>query len=273
MLQNVAIFFHPRKPKAIEEAEWLGLQLQSRGITVVLGDGWNSEVVRRDGCGSDLVVALGGDGTILHIARLLAPCKSPLLGINLGRVGFLAEMTPEDLHDRLDELAEGKFWIENRTMLDVRWHDGEIVEHFRCLNEVVVARGVSPRAIHIRTILDGNQFMTYTADGVLVATATGSTAYSLAAGGPILYPEAKEFLLTPLAPHLHIGRSIILPPEMTVSLSVGSDRPAVMSVDGAEERSLRPHQIVEVQRSDCEASFARLGPCTYFYEAIAERLR
>ncbi len=273
MLQSVAVLYHPRKAKAIAEAEWLRAQLRSRGITVVLGDGWDAEVVRSVGRGRDLVVALGGDGTILHVARLLAPYPVPILGINLGRVGFLAEMTPEDLHDRVEDLTEGKFWTERRTMLDVRWRDGQVVEQFTCLNEVVVARGASPRAIHIRTALDGNDFMTYTADGILVATATGSTAYSLAAGGPILYPEAKEFLLTPVAPHLHIGRSVILPADMTVTLSVGSDRPAVMSVDGTDERALRPHQTVEVRRSECEASFARLGPCTYFYEAIAERLR
>lgn len=273
MLHNVAVLYHPRKPKAIAEAEWLCYELRKRDIAVVLGDGWDTAVVQRDGCGRDLVVALGGDGTILHVARLLAPCGVPILGINLGRVGFLAEMTPEDLHDRIDELAEGSFWTERRTMLDVEWRDGAVAEEFQCLNEVVVARGSLPRAIQIQTALDGYDFMTYTADAVLVATATGSTAYSLAAGGPILYPEARELMLTPVAPHLHIGRSIILPSDMTVTLAVTSDRPALLSVDGIEERALRPSHRIRVRRSAQEAIFARLGPCTYFYAAIAERLR
>jgi NAD+ kinase len=273
VLHRVAILYHPRKPKAIAEAEWLCSELRNRNIEIVMGNGWDAEVVTRDGCGRDLVVALGGDGTILHVARLLAPCAVPVLGINLGRVGFLAEMTPEDLHDRVDELVEGKFWIERRTMLEVEWRDGDVAEEFHCLNEVVVARGSSPRAIHIRTVLDGREFMTYTADAVMVATATGSTAYSLAAGGPILYPEAREFMLTPVAPHLHIGRSIILPPQMTVTLGVTSEGPAVMSVDGTEDRALRPGHVVQVRRSATDAVFARLGSTNYFYEAIAERLR
>lgn len=273
MLHRVAVLYHPRKPKAIAEAEWLCVELRKRNVETVIGNGWDTDVVGRDGCGRDLVIALGGDGTILHVARLLAPCAVPVLGINLGRVGFLAEMTPEDLHDRIDELIEGKFWTERRTMLDVEWRDGDVVEEFHCLNEVVVARGSSPRAIHIRTVLDGREFMTYTADAVMVATATGSTAYSLAAGGPILYPEASAFMLTPVAPHLHIGRSIILPPEMIVTLGVTSDRPAVMSVDGTVDRALRPGYTVQVRRSATDAIFVRLGSSTYFYEAIAERLR
>lgn len=273
VLHRVAVLYHPRKPKAIAEAEWLCAELRKREIETVTGNGWDTDVVCRDGCGRDLVVALGGDGTILHVARLLAPCAVPVLGINLGRVGFLAEMTPEDLHDRVDEIVEGKFWIERRTMLDIEWRGGEVVEEFHCLNEVVVARGSSPRAIHIRTVLDGREFMTYTADAVMVATATGSTAYSLAAGGPILYPEDNALMLTPVAPHLHIGRSIILPPDMTVTLSVISEGPAVMSVDGTEDRALRPGDMVRTRRSATDAMFARLGPATYFYEAIAERLR
>ncbi len=273
MLHRVAVLYHPHKPKAIAEAEWLCTELRKRNIEITAGNGWDSDVVYRDGCGRDLVVALGGDGTILHVARLLAPCGVPVLGINLGRVGFLAEMTPEDLHDRIGEIVEGNFWIERRTMLDIEWRGGEVVEEFHGLNEVVVARGSSPRAIHVRTVLDGREFMTYTADAVMVATATGSTAYSLAAGGPILYPEDTAFVLTPVAPHLHIGRSIILPPDMVVTLAVTSDGPAVMSVDGTEDRALRPGDIVQARRSATDAVFARLGPVTYFYDAIAQRLR
>lgn len=273
MLHSVAVLYHPRKPKAIVEAEWIGVALRALGVQVVLENAWESAAVKRAGCGRDLVVALGGDGTIMQVARLLAPCSVPVLGVNLGRVGFLAEMTPEALHEKVGELAAGKFWIERRSMLEVEWHAGESVERFISLNEVAVTRGTGPRAVHVRILLDDEEFMTYTADAVLVATATGSTAYSLAAGGPILYPEARDLMLTPVAPHLHIGRSIILPESMIVTLCLASDRPAIMSVDGYEERTLRPEHTVRVRQAELAALFARLGSCRYFYQAIAQRLR
>lgn len=273
MLTNVAILYHPRREQAVTEAEWLSAELRDRGIQTVIGSGWDDETVLHLCCDRELVVVFGGDGTIIRVARLATAYRVPLLGINLGRVGFLAEMTPERLHTCVDALAEGRFWVESRTMLDVRGNiDGSTIQ-FLCLNEVAVARGIAPRAIHINTFLDGDEFMTYTADGVLVATATGSTAYSLAAGGPILYPESPDFMITPVAPHLHIGRSMVLPGDTVVRLSLSSDRPAVMSVDGTDEHALRPHDAVEVRRSPLEARFARLGPRKYFYSALADRLR
>ena len=139
----------------------------------------------------ETVVALGGDGTIIRVARAAAPFGVPVLGINLGRVGFLAELTPDTLHQQSEAIARGKFWIERRIMLDVECRKKGLVQRGLALNEVAVARGAAPRAIHVRTVLDEDPFMTFTADGVLVATATGSTAYSLAAGGPILYPNPR----------------------------------------------------------------------------------
>jgi NAD+ kinase len=224
-------------------------------------------------CDRDLVVVLGGDGTIIHVARLAGPYNVPLLGVNLGRIGFLAELTPQALHSGIDDLAGGKYWVEVRTMLDVRCAMGGQVSRFVALNEVTVARGIAPRAIHVSIQLDGLDFLTYTADGVLVATATGSTAYSLAAGGPILYPESSDFLITPVAPHLHIGRSMVVPGSTVVRLQLAVDRPAVMSVDGSEEHPLTMRDHVEVRRSDEVARFARLGPRRYFYDAIADRLK
>jgi NAD+ kinase len=155
----------------------------------------------------------------------------------------------------------------------VDWKDGGIADSFVSLNEVAVMRGVSPRAVHVKVALDGEEFMTYTADGVLIATATGSTAYSLAAGGPILYPESKDIMITPVAPHLHIGRSLIVPHETRVSVTLDTDRPALVSVDGADDRHLTPENTVEVRQSEVVARFARLGPRHYFYAALADRLR
>lgn len=273
MLQSVAVLYHPQRPRAVEEAQWLRDRLTERGVAVFVGNGWDAEIAGEVCYEQDLLVALGGDGTILHVARLAVPYRVPTLGINVGRVGFLAEMTPEALHEKVDALAEGRFWIEERTMLEVDWQGDGTSARFLCLNEVAVARGVSSHAVHVDTLLDGEQFMTYTADGVLVATATGSTAYSLAAGGPILYPDSSDLVLTPVAPHLHIGRSVILPGDLMVTLRLSSDRPAVMTVDGSEGRTVQRDHVVNICRSSMRARFARLGPRSYFYSAIAEHLR
>ncbi|MGH2448348.1 MAG: NAD(+)/NADH kinase [Chloroflexota bacterium] len=273
MLHNVAVLFHPHRQRAIEEARWLQGALGEAGAQAVLGSGWDAETVRRDACGKDLVVALGGDGTIIQITRQVAPCGAPVLGVNLGRVGFLAELTPEDLRKCLPAVIEGDFWVEERSMLDVKLDGNGGEETFLALNELAVARGLSPRAIHVQTALDSVPFLTYTADAVLVATATGSTAYSLAAGGAIMFPQDRNFMLTPVAPHLNIGRSIILPSDTEVRLTLASERAAVMSVDGSDERPLEPDHTVTVRRSQTFARFARLGPVSYFYQAISDRLR
>lgn len=272
MLKRVVILYHPRRKRALVEAEWLATALHERGIDSVLENAWGNTVSPALGASGDLVAALGGDGTIIRVARMLAPCGTPLLGVNLGRVGFLAELTPETMHEKIDAIAEGNFWIEHRAMLDVKLEVDGSAEHFQSLNEVGVARGPSPRAVHVHTSLDGGAFLDYTADGVLVVTATGSTAYSLAAGGPILYPESTDFMLTPVAPHLHIGRSMIVPGSTTATLSLTGDRPGILSIDGIDERTLQPQQPVEVRRSENQALFARLGPQSYFYAAIAARL-
>ncbi len=273
MLHHVAILYHPHRKKAVSVAEWLAVELHRHGVSSTVGNAWDPDLVAEVGPISDLLVALGGDGTIIQVARTAAPVGVPLLGINLGRVGFLAELTPESLRNQVACIVEERFWIEERTMLDVRLQGTHAWDSALSLNEVSVARGASPRAVHVRTCLGGEDFMTYTADGVLVSTATGSTAYSLAAGGPILYPESRDLLLTPVAPHLHIGRSVILSGDTHVCLTLDSDRPAVVTIDGTQETGLEPGHMVEVVRSETVARFARVAPRRYFYTAIADRLR
>jgi NAD+ kinase len=273
LLTTVTILYHPRRPRAREEAAWLRDELARKNIDVTLGDGWDEDLLAVVCSSRDLIVALGGDGTIIRVARAAAPFGVPVLGINLGRVGFLAELTPDTLHQQVQAIGNGDYWIERRVMLDVECRTKGSVQRGLALNEVAVARGAAPRAIHVRTVLDDDAFMTFTADGVLVATATGSTAYSLAAGGPILYPESQDFMLTPVAPHLHIGRSIVVPGDTVVTLCLATERPAVLSVDGGEEMALEPEDTVTVRKSALQASFARLGPRKYFYTALADRLK
>ncbi len=252
MLRRIAVLYHSLRERAVEEANWIEMQMRSRGVEVAIGNGWDLEVVERLCCDKQLV-----------IARLAAPLGVPVVGVNLGRVGFLAEMTPSALHDRVDDLVEERFWTEEHTMLDVIHHSGDLVERFLALNEVAVTRGRQMHAVHVMA----------TADGLLVSTATGSTAYSLAAGGPILYPESRDLLITPVAPHLHIGRSMLVAGDTVVSLSLASDRSGTMSVDGTDERPLIQGDTVEVCRSAIVSKFARFNPRRYFYSAIAARLK
>lgn len=273
MLSTVAVLYHPRRPRAYEEAVWLGNELRNRGVETSIADGWDENLLGTVCSDRDLIVALGGDGTIIRVARISSGFGVPILGINLGRVGFLAELTPHTLHDRVDAIAEGTYWIERRVMLEVECRKADSVYRGLALNEVAVARGAAPRAVHVRTVLDDDAFMTFTADGVLVATATGSTAYSLAAGGPILYPESQDFMLTPVAPHLHIGRSIVVPGDTVVTLCLETDRAAVLSIDGGDGMPLEREDTVIVRKSEHQASFARLGPRKYFYTALADRLK
>ncbi|GAC1635704.1 MAG: NAD(+)/NADH kinase [Chloroflexota bacterium] len=261
------------REQAMVEAEWLVRELDERGVRASVGNGWDTHVIEQICCNRDLVVALGGDGTIIHIARIAAPLNAPVVGVNLGRVGFLAELTPMELHDKIDDLVQQQYWIEKHAMLDVTCNSQGRSESFLALNEVAVARGGLSHAVHVSTKLNGEEFVTYTADGVLVSTATGSTAYSLAAGGPILYPESLDILITPVAPHLHIGRSVVVPADSVVTLTLASERPGTMSVDGSDERRLTEHDAVEIRRSNVRASFARLNPRKYFYAAIADRLK
>lgn len=273
MLRDVAILYHPLRPQAVAEAQWLFEQLCDRGVRASIGDGWDQTVVDRLCCDRELAVAFGGDGTIIHVARLAARYGAAVVGVNLGRVGFLAELTPKSMHEQIDALIEGRFWVERRSMLDVELRHGSGSSRTLCLNEAAVSRGVSAHAIHVDTLLDDELFMTYTADAVLAATATGSTAYSLAAGGPILYPESTDILITPVAPHLHIGRTTVVPGDATVTLRLATNRPAVLTVDGVVEKNITSQDTVRVFRSDTQVLFARLGPRSYFYSALRNRLQ
>ena len=211
VLETAAILFHPERESAIEAGCRLQAQLEGAGVDVYRGSAFDGDAIRREVLGRQLAIALGGDGTILSVGRDTAGSSVPTLGINLGRVGFLAELTPPLVEEALPRILAQDYWIETRSVLEALWlQEGRRRTHL-ALNEVALARGTSTRAITVGVMVDGFEYTTHTADGVMVATATGSTAYSLAAGGPIMYPEATDLLLTPVAPHLHIGRSLILP--------------------------------------------------------------
>jgi NAD+ kinase len=221
----------------------------------------------------DLLVTLGGDGSILQAARLAATHNVLILGVNLGRVGFLTEAETNQWKDVLSRTLAGDFWVEERMMIRVVAQGGEeTLAEVEALNDVVVGRGAMGRAVHLRAEVDGGELASYVADGLIVATPTGSTAYALAAGGPILPPQLRNILLVPVAPHLSMERPIVLAEGVTVRITVVGRRPAVLMVDGHADAELEDRDTVKVEASPHVARFARVRERNYFYRTLVSRL-
>jgi NAD+ kinase len=271
-LQMVAILYNDRIAHAVDLAQevetWLKCQLGSVEVCKI-EDAPGLPCLRE----ADLLVTLGGDGSILYAAHLVAPYGTPILGINLGRVGFLTEAEPDGWKAVLSQALEGDYWLEDHMMLRVSaWRDDEQLAQAEALNDVVVSRGAQARAVHLRAEVDGGELAAYMADGLIVATPTGSTAYALAAGGPILPPQLANILLVPVAPHLSMERPIVLSEGSQVRIVVLDARPAVLTVDGQVQTDLTAEDVVVVEASPHSARFARVCERTYFYKTLVSRL-
>jgi NAD+ kinase len=223
---------------------------------------------------SDLLITFGGDGTLVRTARITAGHALPILGVNLGRLGFLAELQPWEVDGRLQLLLDGQYWLEERMMLHAELkREEQSVGAFEALNDVVVSRGCMARVIRVNTYIDGQYLTTYTADGTIVATPTGSTAYTLAAGGPIVDPRLSNILLTPIAPHLTVARALVLPRETHVQLEVKAEYEAVLTIDGQVDVTLRDGDVVTVGASRHTCRFVRMSDRGYFYRTLLGRLK
>ncbi len=249
-MKRVLILVNPEKRGAREAAESLCPWVQSR-VAVETMD-LSDEPVATE---ADLVVVLGGDGSILQAARMLAGREVPVVGINLGKLGYLAEFTAEDFCEKFDGITAGQMPISRRLMLSARCEpaDGEASEHL-VLNDVQVAGGQPNRMVGIAAAIDGDALTVYYGDGVLVSTPTGSTAYCMAAGGPLLAPGLEAMVLVPICPHSLTHRPIVLPPETEVVLELSDlQDEAVCVVDGQVQVSLTRGDRVRIRRAD--ASF------------------
>jgi NAD+ kinase len=223
---------------------------------------------------TDLLITLGGDGTILKAARMAFQSGTPILGINLGRLGFLSELKPENWQETVLSVLEGNYWIENRLMLQAEfWRSGSLLATYEALNDVVVSRGSLARAVRLDAYVEKEYFTTYKADGVIVSTPTGSTAYALSVGGPILPPQLKNIILIPIAPHLSMDRAIVLASEAQVDIKVSTQHPAILTIDGQFEVTLKDTDLLSVSAAPVETHFVRTQNKTYFYRTLMERLR
>ena len=221
-----------------------------------------------------LIVTAGGDGTIIRVNRLAAPYSIPIVGINMGRVGFMAELSVESAAERLPQYLQGDVRTEERLMIQAEvaaQSNGEtrIVAH--ALNEAIV-RGTLPRLLDLEVTIDGVKLATYRADGVIVSTPTGSTGYALSAGGPVLQPEAKVLLIQPLAAHISLQTGLVVPDDSTVELAVAEGREAMISVDNLTNATLQPGEKVVIKKSPYIAGFLRADSPSAFYSTLTRRL-
>jgi NAD+ kinase len=223
--------------------------------------------------GQDMIVLLGGDGSMLRAGTFAARHGTPILGVNLGRLGFLGEVEPDGWQPALERILAGSYWLEQRMMLHVEHRrGGQVLDAYEALNEAVIGRGALARPVRLKTLLDGDELTTYVADGLIVATPTGSTAYALAVGGPVLPPELTNILLIAIAPHLSIERAIVLPQGTTVDVIARTDHQAMLTADGQFEVPLDDGDQVRVRMSDYVTRFVRVRPRGYFYTSLTQRM-
>ncbi|MEO8356969.1 MAG: NAD(+)/NADH kinase [Chloroflexota bacterium] len=256
-------------PIAFAEAEAMAAYLKEKGIEAPHGSLYDENLRRRVRSGEfDVLIVAGGDGSVLRAGHLCAPSRVPILGVNLGSIGFLLQVEGNEWREYFDKLLNGEAWIENRMMLHAEHiRAGELVGNWDALNEVVVARGQTLRPVRLSASVDGRHLTSYVADGLIASTATGSTAYALAAGGPILPPELRNILLVPIAPHLSVDRAVVLSEGSAVTIHVNGEN-AVLSIDGQPSIILMEDDRVEVRAADVTTQFVRFGDPGYFYRNL-----
>jgi NAD+ kinase len=271
-VKHVAVLHHPVNERASALAAQASSEFGKRGVSSSVTSVW-SDSAGHAITEADFVLCIGGDGTVLRAARLGAEHGAAILGVNMGSLGFLTELGPEEFLSRLDDIVAGKWRSEERLMVFGRaiFPGAKPVEVFG-LNDVVVSRSHVARPINVELRVDEAMVAEYRCDGMIVATPTGSTGYSLSAGGPILAPAEHHLVVTPVSPHLALGRSLVLQPASTVEMHVTSEHGAVMSVDGQEDAELPSGARVQVGASEHLAIFARFSPASAFYAELAERL-
>ncbi|MBI3161713.1 MAG: NAD(+)/NADH kinase [Chloroflexi bacterium] len=264
---------YPKMPEAFAEAEAIKSFLNEKGIDAPCGSLYDEDLRRRVKQNEfDMLIAVGGDGSVLRAGHLCAPCGVPIMGVNLGRLGFLIQIDRKEWREYFEKLLSGEAWIENRMMLRAEHiRAGESLGSSNALNEVVVGRGQNLRPVRLTASVDERQLTSYVADGLIASTATGSTAYALAAGGPILPPELRNILLVPIAPHLSVDRAVVLSEGSSVSIVVKSEN-AVLSVDGQPPTPLMEDDHVNVTVAEVTAQFVRFGDPGYFYRNLTAHM-
>ncbi len=278
MIKTIALFINPNRKDTVvvlkELREWLAQQgeynlLLEEAMATQLGQ---KELGVKDASlrdNADLVIALGGDGTMLHAVRVMGDKEIPILGVHFGGLGFLAEITQQELYGSLTDVLKGKFALEERMMLEANI----LNTLYKALNDVVITKGNLARVIPLKVSIDGEYLTTYVGDGLIVATPTGSTAYSLSAGGPIVLPGMQSIILTPICPHTLGVRPIVIPHLSKITIVVESDEEEVMlTIDGQQGVKLNLYDEVEVRYAERTIKLIKPKKRS-FYEVLRTKLK
>jgi NAD+ kinase len=280
--KTIGIIANKGKPEARIVARELLYLLEARGAQVVLDENIATDVGRAElsthvehmGSQADMICVLGGDGTLLGIARQLAGRSIPILGINLGTLGFLSEAEPEDLPRAVDNLLSGKYAVEQRMMLEATLvRNGRTLGTYTAMNDIGIAKGAFCRIIQCAVFLDDEYVATFNGDGVIVSTPTGSTAYSLSAGGPIVAPNVDILLLTPVAPHSLTARPMVLGANQTIRVEVDAVHKEMgLSIDGQFGYRLEGGDQIFINKSPHVTPLVKWKK-SGFFEAIRTKLQ
>jgi NAD+ kinase len=273
-MNKIGILYHPLSESARTLAEHLQKVLMHKGKSAWSCSALDETTAIKRLNGTELILSVGGDGTILRAAQVALTGQIPITGINMGNLGFMTEMTANEAETGLFDILEGKGWLDERAMLEagLKQENGSNGTYY-ALNDVVLARGNVVRIVSIEAEINGENFTTYRADGVILSTATGSTGYSLSAGGPILHHGAREILLTPLLSHLSPAYSLVLPGEAIVRLVIKTLVPGTLSIDGHINLEVKDNAIITIKQSKHVTKFLRLHAKDSFYSTLEQKLK
>lgn len=274
--ERIGVLGHPRRQQTEPVTERIAKDLVARGINTWFRHQWTADDVQEAIMHSDLIIAIGGDGAMFRAARVCAPYDVPVLGLNMGRLGFLTEIqTPDDWNTICDRLLRHDYWIETRMMIRAQiQRDGVTIAEDSALNDVVISAHHAGTMIQVDCYIDGHWTTTYSSDALIVATPTGSTAYALAAGGPILPPDLSNILIVPTAAHLSLERPIVLSEGSQVAVRASVDnRVALLATsDGIQLAELGENDILYITACDFSSRFIRFRERNYFYRSLLDRL-
>lgn len=276
-IKQIGVLAHPFRPDTHPVAERIAATLTAQGIQHWVHTAWDEDSVQDDVKQVDVVIAIGGDGAMLKAARVCARFKVPVMGINMGWLGFLTEVDrPEDWDGTLSRLLSGDYWIEERMMLNATVIENmqDTVGSYDALNDVVISGNVFGRMVQLNTYIDKHWATTYNSDALIVSTPTGSTAYALATGGPILPPELRNILLVPVAPHLSMERPLVLSEGAVVDIQPTNENrnQIVLTVDGMVVAELKDNQHICIKSAEHVSRFLRLRDRNYFYRSLLDRM-
>ena len=282
-LKTIGLAPNPHKKEAVQLASELIGWLEERGVRALTIEDVSAEISRPESCasdadvaGADMLLVLGGDGTMLRWSRLAVPKRTPMLGINFGQYGFITEIHPKHTKSALEKVLEGDYSISDRVVLKATLtRRRKEIGCYYALNDVVVSKGPMARMLGLRTSVNGKYIVTYAADGIIISSPTGSTAYSLSAGGPVVHPDVCVLIITPICPHTLNARSLVIPDNQKIQIvgESNTDTPDMMlTIDGQLGEHLTYSDKVEVGKADFTARLVQLEPDS-FYNKLQTRLR